>query len=140
MRNKKGFTLVELIVSIALILVLFTLVVPGVTKMTNQSKIKQCEQVKESILTAVDLYVIEHKNSFDSGGTLNLSTIYDGGNYIDEEYKIEINNSTIEQGIWEKSDGSSQEIKINVAKNESYSGSEYSYYTYTIETDFCKQL
>jgi len=132
MKNKKGFTLVELIVSIALILVLFTLVVPGVTRMISQSNTKQCEQVKENILTAVDLYVTEHKNSFASGGTLKLSDLYNG-NYIDEEYKIEVNNSKITQGKW-----GNGEIEIKVTKNESYSGSEYGYYTYEIVTDFCQ--
>ena len=63
MRRKNGFTLVELIVSIALILLLFTLIVPGVTKLIHQSKVKQCEQIKDTIESAVDLYVTEHKNS-----------------------------------------------------------------------------
>ena len=131
MRKKNAFTLVELIVSISLVLLLFTLVVPGVARLINQSKIKQCEQIKENILTAVDLYVTENRIS---AGTIKLNDLY-LGNYIDEKYEIDYNNSTIEQGIWKKG-GNTENILINITKN-SLNSSTYGYYTYNITTDFC---
>ena len=137
MRKKNGFTLVELIVSIALVLLLFTLVVPGVTSLVRQSRIKQCEQIKETILNAADLYVTEHKSSFSADRSFNLSSLY-SGNYIDEEYEIEINNSKIKKGKWVRT-GVESEISINVTRNKVSNDSNYSYYTYTIGTDFCVQ-
>lgn len=136
MRNKNAFTLIELIISISLILLLFTIVVPGITKLIQQSKVKQCEQIKENVLTSVDLYVTENKNTFNAGGIITLSQLY-AGNYIDEEYKIDINNSTIEKGKWKQSNGSETDINISINKNEISTGSGYGYFTYTIETDFC---
>lgn len=132
MKNKNGFTLIELIVSISLVLLLFTLVVPGVTKLVRNSKKKQCENIKEIFYSAADLYVTDRKSSY-SGDKISLETLYNT-NYIDEKYEIEVNNSNITNGIWSVT---GSPLNIITTRHEPYAGSEYGYYTYTIETDIC---
>lgn len=88
MKNNKGFTLIELVASIALILILFVVVVPLSTNLIQNSNNKQCKNLVEEILTNAELYVLDHPNEYKTAfisKELELSTLYDGG-YIEDNY------------------------------------------------------
>ncbi len=137
--ENKGFTLVELIVSITLILLLFTIIVPAGIKLNNNAKIKECENIKDEILTAVDLYVDSHMvNGKVSFSYVTLKQLYDE-DLIEREYKIDINGTKIFEGKWNNED-----LKINITRTNSsvdYKDDELKekmgYYTYSLEKDIC---
>ena len=138
MKNK-GFTLVELLVSISLILLLFTITVPAGIKLSNNAKAKECKNIKDEILTAVDLYVMDHiVNGKVSFTEINLRDLYNA-NLIEEEYSININKSTILNGVWKSKNGTT-DIIIILTKNNSSSSSDAGYYTYSFKNniDICK--
>ena len=82
--KKNGFTLIELIVTISLILLLFTLVFPTSTRLIQNSNKKHCEGLIDTLITSADLYSIDH-NIKEDGRIIYFNILYNGG-YIDSEY------------------------------------------------------
>ena len=70
--NNKGFTLVELIVTIALLAVISIVSFVSINGVINQSKINNCESIEMDIKTAAKEYVSDNRyeNSFDSDGDM----------------------------------------------------------------------
>jgi len=100
MRNSKGFTLIELIVSIALILLIFVIAVPVSTNLIQNSNKKQCNNILQDILTNAELYVLDHPNNYNSGftqTTLELTTLYNNG-YIEDNYDFK-NGYILRDGV-----------------------------------------
>lgn len=58
LKNKKGFTLVELIVVIVIILVLATVMVPQVLKYVDQARMANCKSDAATILSQVQVDLI----------------------------------------------------------------------------------
>lgn len=58
--NKKGFTLIEMIFCISVILVILLLVIPNVTSKNTVVKEKGCEAQIEVVNSQILLYEIEH--------------------------------------------------------------------------------
>lgn len=99
MINNKGFTLIELIASIGLILAIFMVAVPVSTNLIQNSNKKQCNNLVEEILTNAELYVLDHSNEYKDGftnTTLELTTLYESG-YIEDNYDFK-NGYTLENG------------------------------------------
>lgn len=137
--NNKAFTLIELIASITLILILFTVAVPVSTKLIQNSNKKQCDMVKESLLTAADLYVTDRMvNNTVNFSSISLKEMYDK-NYIEEIYEIKYNNSKIYQGELQKDGESSKVININLTYNSDSPSAGIGYYTYELDTDICSR-
>ena len=61
MKNKRGFTLIEVIMVIAVIGMIMLLIVPNVMTIINKNDVKSCENIKNSIIKSAELYVIDHK-------------------------------------------------------------------------------
>lgn len=59
--NKKGFTMIELLMVIAILGLLSLILVPGVIEMSNQNNIKSCQSLKKNIISAAKIYVTENK-------------------------------------------------------------------------------
>lgn len=59
--NKKGFTLIEVIMVIAIIGLLSIILVPNVIGLIEKNKKESCEEVKENIISATKIYVINNK-------------------------------------------------------------------------------
>lgn len=105
--NKRGFTLIEGLLVIAIIGVLLLTLIPSVITIINKNKIKQCESTRDSILMAAKMYVAENKYSLSidcngsstsnpkivsvSGITLNLLKEY--GKLADKELDSRFPNS-----------------------------------------------
>ena len=73
MKNKKGFTLVELIVVIAVMGVILILALPQVGKIQSANKTKKYETYEQSIESAAKLYVDSHAK--DLFGTNNSGCV-----------------------------------------------------------------
>ena len=70
--NKKGFTLVELLVVIVILGVIMSIAIPSITSSIERSKDKQKTQIIKLIESAGELYVDKHKNTVKKGQiTLN---------------------------------------------------------------------
>ena len=86
--NKKGFTLVELIATIAIILLLGLIVTPKVMNVINENRIKGYEEIERRLEEAAGKYIIE--NYTDS--SLPFIKIEKNqlieGKYIDEIYDL----------------------------------------------------
>lgn len=118
MKNNKGFTLIELIVSIGLILVLFMVAVPVSTNLIQNSNKKHCNMIVEELLTNAELYAMDNKINPNLNDTkeLSLQDLYNGG-YIEEDYDFK-NGYILEEGILKDENGSTTDIKVNITKEK----------------------
>ncbi|MDD7150483.1 MAG: prepilin-type N-terminal cleavage/methylation domain-containing protein [Clostridium sp.] len=59
--NKKGFTLIETIMVIAILALLMLILVPNVITLINKNNIKSCQNLEASIKNAAKVYVTNNK-------------------------------------------------------------------------------
>ena len=59
--NKKGFTLIELIVTILLVAMISSIAFVSINKSIQKSKQKECLNIKTSIRSAADLYFSDNR-------------------------------------------------------------------------------
>lgn len=59
--NKKGFTLIETIMVIAILALLMLILVPNVISLINKNNIKSCQNLEASIKNAAKVYVTNNK-------------------------------------------------------------------------------
>lgn len=76
--NKKGFTLVELLVVIVILAVIMSIAIPSITSSIERSKDKQKTQIIKLIESAGELYVDKHKNTVKPGQITLDKLIGDG--------------------------------------------------------------
>lgn len=61
--NKKGFTLVELLVVIVILVIIMSIAIPSITSSLDRSKAKQRDAKVKLIESAAEIYVDRHNNS-----------------------------------------------------------------------------
>ena len=100
--NKKGFTLIETIVVIAIIALIFLLLVPNVLIFLNKNNEKSCNNLKENIISSAKLYVTYNKHDLgftcDNKVNISLETLVKSGDLkLNSDNKIinPIDNSEI---------------------------------------------
>lgn len=78
--NKKGFTLIETIMVIAILALLMLILVPNVIVLINKNNIKSCHNLEDSIINSAKMYVTNNKYelgfscpSTDSTSIINVS-------------------------------------------------------------------
>lgn len=59
--NKKGFTLIETVMVIAILALLMLILVPNVISLINKNNIKSCQNLEVSIKNAAKVYVTNNK-------------------------------------------------------------------------------
>ena len=69
--NKRGFTLVEMIVVVVLIGVVSVVAIPAVLKAMNTQDNERYDTHMKLVKQALDLYAIRYKGSFDNGTDIN---------------------------------------------------------------------
>ena len=88
--NKKGFTLVELLVVIVILAVIMSIAIPSITSSIERSKDKQKTQIIKLIESAGELYVDKHKNTVPIG-IITLNKLISDGLITKEEMKDPFN-------------------------------------------------
>lgn len=69
--NKKGFTLIETVMVIAILALLMLILVPNVITLINKNNIKSCHSLEASIKNAAKVYVANNK--YQLGFSCNAS-------------------------------------------------------------------
>ena len=97
--NKKGFTLIEVIMVIAIITILSLILIPNVMVLIDKNKERSCEKMIDNIKSATKMYVNQNKYElgFDCSGTakeITLQTLVDTG-YLDGELVNPVNDEKI---------------------------------------------
>ena len=88
--NKKGFTLIEVIIVIAIIAIISLLLVPNVISLIGKNNKESCENLKENIISATKIYVNMNKYElgFDCNNTpenITLQTLVNSGDLKTDE-------------------------------------------------------
>ena len=91
--NNKGFTLVELLAVLVILIAIMSIAIPSISSSLERSKDKQDNAKKKLLASAAELYVTDHKNSIDESVTTCSITIKElkEGNYIDEDAATDSN-------------------------------------------------
>lgn len=72
--NKKGFSLVEMLLVLVLISIVFAIILPNITKMTSSSKEREIKGYKDLITENLEMYVIDKEKSMSwEGNTATIS-------------------------------------------------------------------
>jgi len=67
--NRKGFTLVELLVVLVILVVIMAIAIPSITSSVERSKQKQKDSKIELVMSAAEIYVDRHKNTYNGSST-----------------------------------------------------------------------
>lgn len=101
--NKKGFSLVEMLLVLVLISIVFAIVLPNVMKMTNASEERKIRGYKELITENLEMYVIDKEKSIewvDDTATITTATItFEDLKNVNPD--IDINDCSIKGNILE---------------------------------------
>ena len=82
--NNKGFTLVELLAVIAILIIIALVAIPNISSSIERTKDKQDAAIKRVIKSAGDLYTSNNKSKFNSGGNCLSVSILINEDYLDE--------------------------------------------------------
>ncbi len=75
--NRKGFTLIELMAVIAILVIIMGIALPNITSSIERSKNKQKESKIQLITSAADLYFDRHSTADKTNGVLVSTLISD---------------------------------------------------------------
>ena len=125
--NRKGFTLIELIATIALLGIIVTISFVSIGKVIEQGKENDCKSLVSSIKSAATEYVSDNRynrnfvnnNVKTSGTTLYVEisgTTLTSGNYLSSPIINPFNKDPIEPG----------NIRVKVILNKDYTAKESS--------------
>ena len=112
--NNKGFTVIELVMAVVIMVLLTLVITPAVTNVIKKNKVNNCQSLISSIENAASLYVSDYRYSIslDSNmkATIKLETLinqnyvkgdlvnpldeYDARSNLDNEYVVATFNST----------------------------------------------
>jgi prepilin-type N-terminal cleavage/methylation domain-containing protein len=77
--NKKGFTLIELMIVIAIIAILAAILVPNFVKARAQGQLTACKSNLKNIGTAMEMYASDHNGRYVTGTDLSGSDLTEQG-------------------------------------------------------------
>ena len=123
--NKKGFTLIEVIMVIAIIAILSIILAPNVMVLINKNNERSCEKLIDNIKSAAKMYVNQNKYELgfdcDKNKTkgIKLQTLVDAG-YLGGELVNPINKKEInlESKVLVTYDCSVKGFKYEMIKDE----------------------
>lgn len=90
--NRKGFSLIELIIVIALLAILMLVLVPNIITLINKNDVKSCHNLEDSIIKATKEYVVNNKYNLnftcDEKKYITLQTLINSGDLKSSDNKI----------------------------------------------------
>ncbi len=114
--NEKGFTLIELIITIVIMALILILVMPSIVSLRRSSEEKQYEYYGDSLIEAAKVYVTKEGDDITSLGTINFIGC------VDITYQDLIDADLIEPFTSDEVDCSNATIRYTKDSNkESYS-------------------
>ncbi len=75
-QKRNGFTLVELLVVVAIILILIALILPAIQRVRESANKVECANNLRTIGQGINLYLVSHGKYFPTGGGDNYESIY----------------------------------------------------------------
>ena len=90
--NRKGFTLVELLLTLIILGIISVISYVSITSVIEDSKNKNCLSLKKNIESAVKNYVSDNRYSNSINVDISLSELVDGG-YLSSSIKDPYDNS-----------------------------------------------
>lgn len=97
MKNKKGFTLIEMIGIIILLVVIMLVVAPSMISSLTNSNTKRFDTFKDNLKIAVENYIVQTKQTSQENVQVTLQILLDE-NYIDEIPSIPSQDPLAEDG------------------------------------------
>lgn len=82
LRRKRGFTLIELMIAIAIIAVLAAILVPNFKRARARSQLSACVSMCKSTATALEMYAVDNDGRFPIGSGLSGMAALTSGNYL----------------------------------------------------------
>ena len=137
MKKQNGFTLIELIVTIALLAVVAAISFVSISKVLESSKDRNCESIISSIKTAANEYASDKRYNKDFIDSVKNYTVT-----IDASTLIDIDNNYLSSPIinpYTKDEVTAADIKIKYEFNKNYTVNKITI-TYNDSEDFCEEL
>lgn len=107
--NRKGFSLIELILVIALLAILMLLLIPNVITLINNNDVKSCHNLEDSIINATKEYVVNNKYQLNFNcneeKNITLQTLIDTGN-------LKISNDKITNPVTKETISLTEIVKV----------------------------
>ena len=102
--NNKGFTLVELLAVLVILIAIMSIAIPSISSSLERSKSKQDTAKQKILVSAAELYVTDHKNNIiNNMGSNNCCKIIiedlKKSGYVDEEATKDSNNNYLGEHI-----------------------------------------
>jgi len=113
MKNKKGFTLIELVAVVALIAIFGLVVVISITSQIDKQEEKRYNSYKETIISSAELYIEQHRNSYPALKEKGDSIYITAGDIIGAN----LLNSNLKNPKTEKDIDKNTRIKITIGEN-----------------------
>ena len=81
MKNNKGFTLVELLAVIVILVAIISIAIPSITSSVERTKDKEYNAKVDLIKAAAEVYVSNHKNAIPTSGIcyINVTQLISDG-------------------------------------------------------------
>lgn len=132
--NKKGFTLVELIVVLAIISVLGVTVGLSMTKLSQNTKDNNNETLMKEVLSSAQAYCMlaSKKSECTNGANITIKTIVENGN-LDEKIYDKVNPAKEDNAKFEREDVVNITINSQKFKDYYYECNGNRYYLSTID-------
>ena len=91
--NNKGFTLVEVLAVLVILVVIMSIAIPNISSSLERSKSKQDDARKKVLISAAELYVADNKNRIysemgtDNNYTITLDDLVSNGYVTEDQIK-----------------------------------------------------
>jgi len=97
--DSKGFTLLELMIVVAIISILAVVMIPNFVNAKNAAKLTSCSSILKNIASVVEMYSADYEGKYpNSDFTINLTgTPLDG--YLEKDYKCPVNKQSYEYKV-----------------------------------------
>lgn len=96
--NNKGFTLVELLAVLVILIAIMSIAIPSISSSLERSKDKQNEARQKVLESAAELYVTDHKNNITSSCCISLDKLK-SENYVDDDAINDADGNKFDGGI-----------------------------------------